>query len=255
MPENPELLNAVVENPDLDGPRLVYADWCATADEEDLRMRGELIRAQIDISHTSLGILNSGGAHTILLRIGELIERWAPVWAEPLRDHVLSSSFHRGFVGLVKMTAREFLANAETVFSRAPIQHLDLTGLADVNLRDLFTSPFLRRLRSLSLDRCGLESRDIPLLASSPSVITLRWLSLENNKLDLDGARALAAGPYLKLLRVARLSGNPVDPTEEIGIESGEVVGTWLPEAGEALEREFGPIRWLHWRHDNSRFD
>jgi|GEM_PF-7053816 len=255
MVENPELLKAVVERPDLDGPRLVYAAWCASVDEEDMRMRDELIRAQIDLSHTSLEILKRGGAYRLQLRIGELIERWAPVWAEPLRDHVLSSSFQRGFVGLVKMTAREFLANAETVFSRAPIRHLDLIGLADVNLRDLFTSPFLRRLRSLSLDGCGLESRDIPLLASSPSVISLRWLSLQDNKLDLDGARALAAGPYLKCLRVARLSSNPVDPTEEIGIESGEVVGTWLPEAGEALEREFGPIPWLHWRPDNSRFD
>lgn len=253
MVEQPDLLRAVVENPDLDGPRLAYADWCATIDEDDMRARAEFIRAQIQLLYTPAETLNTGGAYFAQRRIAELVDRWGETWAEPVRPFVTSYSFQRGFVGHVAMTARGFLENAERLFAVAPVRHLDLMDVRE--LRDsIASSPFLGRLTSLSLDGCGLASSDIRSLVSTPSLFALRWLSLRDNRLDLDGARAIAASPYLKMLRVVRFEGNPVDPFEELGLDGGVVVDTKLPESGVALEKEFGRLRWLHWSPENNRY-
>lgn len=253
MIEQPELLRAVVENPDLDAPRLAYADWCATIDEDDMRARAEFIRGQIDLLLTSPEILHSGGAHRLQRRVAELARTWQRVWSEPLLPDVASCAFQRGFIGHVKMSAVQFLENAERVFALSPIQHLDLTGVRE-RRDDVLASPFLGRLKSLSLDGCGLGAEDVQVIGSTPALLGLRWLSLRNNRLNLDGARAIAASPILKGLRVIQMTGNPVDPTEQLGIESGEVVHANLPESGEILEREFGPLPWLHWTRGASRF-
>jgi uncharacterized protein (TIGR02996 family) len=253
MVEQPDLLRAVVESPDLDAPRLAYADWCATIDEEDMRARAELIRAQIDLSLTPPDVVRTGGAHHLQRRIADLLARWSAVWSEPLRPYIESASYQRGFAGHVRMTGRGFLEYAERIFALAPVQHVDLTAVRDV--RDqLLASPYLGRLKSLSLDGCGLTADDMRAIGSTPALLGLRWLSLRNNNLDLDGSRAIAASPVLKGLRVIQLAGNPVDPSEELGVDGGEVVDTALPESGEILEREFGSLPWLHWTPGVSRY-
>lgn len=253
MVEQPDLLRAVVENPGLDAPRLAYADWCATIDEEDMRARAELIRAQIGLLLTSPEIVRGGGAYRRQRQVTALLSRWSDVWAEPLRPFVQSASFQRGFVGQVVMTAHQFLDSAGRLFELAPIQHVNLTAFRDLR-GELLASPFLGRLRSLSLDGCGLTADDMRALGSTPALLGLRWLSLRNNELDFEGARAIAASPIFKNLPVIELEGNPVDPREELGIEGGEVVDATLPESGRLLEREFGPLPWLHWTPDSSRF-
>lgn len=253
MVEQPELLRAVVAAPDLDAPRLAYADWCASIDQEDMRARAELIRGQIDLLLTPPEISRTGGDYRQRRRIADLLTQWSPVWSEPLLPYVASVTYQRGFIGQVSMSGRAFLDHAEQVFSLAPIQHLDLTGMREVRDRVL-ASPYLARLKSLSLDGCGLTAEDIRAIGAVPVLLRLRWLSLRDNELDLDGSRAIAASPILRGIPVIRLAGNPVDPSEELGIDSGEVVDTTLPESGRVLEQEFGPLRWLHWTPDNSRF-
>jgi uncharacterized protein (TIGR02996 family) len=254
MDQRAELLRAVIENPDEDSPRLAYADWCAAqTEEEGLQAHAEFIRLQLEIRATPLAVLLGGGKYFEQLRVHELVDRWGASWVGLLSPLVDGYRFHRGFVALVQMRARGFLQHASELFALAPIQHLDLTEGAEA-AGELFGMDALRRLRSLSMDRCGLTANHIRLLAAAPVLQGLRWLSLQDNELDYEAARILAGSPYLKDLRVMKLRGNPVDPTEELGYDGGEVVDTNLPEAGERLEKEFGRIGWLHWTPEDGRF-
>ena len=84
------------------------------------------------------------------------------------------------------------------------------------------------------------------LLADSPRVAKLRWLSLLNNHLGMKGAEALAASKNLPSLVYAEFGGNPVDPAEQLGIDSGIIVASAFPQAGMDLESRYGTLPWLH---------
>lgn len=245
MSEEETLRKAVLDDPDDDNPRLAYADWCGRQAEEPTQARAEFIRTQIKIARTDREILNRGGAYELQSRARELQDDYGDVWAAPLASVVEFYAFQRGFIGLVGMSARNFLAHAAQVFAAAPIQHLDLSGVREVN-EQLFTSPYLSKLRSLAMDRCGLYNIHLQMLAASPQAAPLRWLSVAENNLGMEGAEALAASAHLKALKYAEFAGNPVDPVEQLGMDSGVVVAAWLPPEGEALEKRHGHLPWLH---------
>lgn len=248
------LLTAVLEHPELDEPRLAYASWCEEQGGEAAKARAEFIRAQIAINRTSLEVLNRGGAQALQRRVDELWSAYGSVWAEELSHFVEGYTFVRGFIGLIKISARSLIQNAAAIEASAPIQHMDLTGVRDVS-EDLFMLPFLLKLHSLSMDNCGLYDFHLRLLADSPQVVRIGWLSVADNHLELGGAEALAESPNLKLLRFAEFRGNPVDPCEQLGWDSGVVVYAWLPPQGEQLEERYGYLPWLHRGGSFSRFD
>ena len=185
--------------------------------------------------------------HNLLGRIVELTESHARVWSAPVSRFVQDVWFHRGFVELVVLPARDFLDHADRLFSLAPIRHLDLTDVHDV-LDELFASEHLARIRSLGLSSCALGDADIEVLANSNHLGELWWLSLADNQIGLDGADALAKSKRLPKLKYVEFGANPVDPGEQFSHDSGFIVETWLPEEGEILERRHGHISWLHLR-------
>ncbi|MGA3242378.1 MAG: TIGR02996 domain-containing protein [Bryobacteraceae bacterium] len=248
------LLQAILEFPELDPPRLAYAAWCEEQGDEATKARGEFIRTQIAISQTSLEILNSGGAAGLQNRVKALLDTYGNTWAAPISPFVENYTFVRGFIGLIKLSARSLIDNAAAIFALAPVQHVDLTAVRDVS-EDLFAAQQLKKLHSLSMDSCGLYDFHVRLLADSPCVIRIGWLSLANNHLDLGAAEALAESRNLKLLRFAEFRGNPVDPCEQLGFDSGVVVYAWLPPEGEKLEERYGELPWLHRGGSFSRFD
>jgi hypothetical protein len=126
--------------------------------------------------------------------------------------------FRRGFPECVTVRAEDFLAHADTLFSRAPIQHLILTECgkpfarvmesshltrvrvldirAGCDVRALVRSPHLGGLKGLVLRFAGLESKEAAPLATAPTLAGLTTLDLYGNNLQPAGARALAASPY-----------------------------------------------------------
>jgi uncharacterized protein (TIGR02996 family) len=253
MTEEAALLRVVLDDPDADAPRLAYADWCGRQEGEAWIAREEFIRTQIRLDHTDPDLVRRGRTFGMQHRIGELSDRFGEAWAGPLAELVEGYSFQRGFIGLVKMRARSFLEHGERLFTLAPVQHLDLVGVRDVDEK-LFFSPLLGRLRSLSMNACGLHDLHLQMLAASPEVRNLRWLSVADNHLSLAAAEALAESKFLKGLRFAEFRSNPVDPTERLGMDSGILVSSWLPPEGKDLEQRFGPLAWLHKDLETSRF-
>lgn len=245
MQENFGLLDAVLQSPDADAPRTVYADWCTDEVDPAARVRAEFIRLQLEMERP--GALEPEMALRSSVRQRRLLSTWRDNWGEILGGRVGEFDFHRGFVELVVMSASEFLASARALFDVAPIRHLDITSLGDFPKR-FFDSDLLSRIRSLSMERCRLSDRDIVWLTESPHVRELRWLAIGENFIRMPGAEALASARSTTLpkLQFVRLFGNPVDPTERYSHDQGAIVDRWLPPEGQQLEDVHGRIEWLH---------
>jgi uncharacterized protein (TIGR02996 family) len=253
MNEEEALLQAVLEHPDEDGPRLAYAEWAESQTEESIRARAGFIRAQIAILRMDDAAIDRGESYRHETLSDRLRERYGVTWAGPIPAMAQNYAFGRGFVEYIRISARGFLDRAAELFAVAPIQHVDLTGVRDVT-EELFASPYLARLRSLSMDRCGLYDIHLQMLAASVGANNLGWLSVTNNNIDMDGIEAIPNSPYLKKLRYVDLEGNPVNPGERVATESGVVIESWLPEPGKELESRHGYLPWLHYEGAVTRF-
>src|SRR6516164_5178059 len=108
MPEADSFLQAIIDNPDDDAPRLVYADWL---DEHGDPERAEFIRVQCALAASTAG----GRGREFEMREVELLARHQEEWAAPVRGRVDGWTFRRGFVGRVRLDGERFAARAEEI--------------------------------------------------------------------------------------------------------------------------------------------
>src|SRR5262245_28400520 len=95
---------SILERPEDDGPRVVYADWLEEEGDAD---RAELIRLQCGAGDQE--------------RERELVTRFGPTWAGPLLRNIYNYTFRRGFVEEITVEAAMFLDLGERLFDAAPI--------------------------------------------------------------------------------------------------------------------------------------
>jgi uncharacterized protein (TIGR02996 family) len=205
MNDNDAFLQAILENPDDDPLRLIYADWL----EERGDPRGEFIRVQMALTAPNLDAMRS---RDLLLREMELRAKHEAEWLGPLRQHLKGWTFRRGFLDEVDMDTRAFLEHAPALFHAAPVRCLRARNTGRL-VRKLANCPLLARLRQLSFagglgSGCALGEHGLEVLARSPHLHSLRVLVLPEYTVDLEGVRALAAAPALAGLVHLRLSDN-----------------------------------------------
>jgi uncharacterized protein (TIGR02996 family) len=224
-------LQAVRENPDDDGPRLMFADWL----EEHGDIRGEFIHVQIELSRDDLP---ESRRAALQARERTLLEEHRRRWEQPLAGLVASCVFRRGFIDEVSLDAGAFLERAPLLFARVPIRtarlgraadlivelaysvHLErLTGLAlpsgpgalgPTGAWYLADSPHLAGLRSLDLATNALGDEGVALLAGARGLPNLVSLNLRGNLVTDAGAEMLAASPNLPALKILDLSENRI---------------------------------------------
>lgn len=228
------LLQAVVDAPTDDAPRLAYADAVAASDPE----RAELIRIQIALAQARR-------AHTVLDdgslgREFALIRAHGEAWAADVKPLVAKWQYLRGFVEVATLDAAAFLAHAAELYRCAPVLHLDLTGAAPV-AAPLFSSPHLARIESLKLAGNALGDAEAALLAGSPHLANLAWLDLSRNQIGAAGLEAIAASDRLPRLGYLGFAANAVDdPTpqhaDEYDAESA---------VAKQLQARYGRRAWL----------
>src|SRR5438132_860716 len=98
----------------------------------------------------------------------------------------------------------------------------------------------LDSLRSLDLSATGLDEVGLRVLASSPRLAGLRSLRLTGRQLGDDGARALAESPYLTNLTDLTLQGTDVGPEGAAALGRAYVVVGSADTGGRgASERAF----------------
>jgi uncharacterized protein (TIGR02996 family) len=222
MTHDEAFLAAIREQPDDDGPRLVYADWLDDHGQAD---RAEFIRVQCERARGVAG----PRAEALLHRAHELLRAHWEEWVGPLREAArpagrkfgekwLSggfdaeglSKFRRGFVDTLTLGTEEFLARTGVLARLVPLRHL-LLRRADPRADALAAAPYLHGLEILSF----VDYYDLPLtargaraLASSPHLGRLRNLYLLHNDLGDAGVQALAGAPWLRGLQTLVLAAN-----------------------------------------------
>jgi uncharacterized protein (TIGR02996 family) len=232
------LTAAVVADSLADEPRLAYADVVEGRDQE----RAAAIRMQVELTRRRAGhpARTRQPDGELSWRSHEKTSTRGLEWARSLRNLVSGYGFYRGFVESVRLDAAAFLKVAPRLYRLAPVLQLDLSGVAPV-ASQLFGSPHLRQIRTLSLLRNELGDAEAELIAASPHLPNLLWLDVGLNRIGAPGLEALAASPNLPRLEWLGFSVNAVeDPTPHHADEY---------DADSAVARElqarYGPRPWL----------
>jgi uncharacterized protein (TIGR02996 family) len=215
--EREAFLRAIVDDPDDDTPRLIYADWL----EERGDPQGEFIRVQVELYHRRRGSGRESTAHTgvpievLQTRAAELYLRHRAEWERPLTDlGVLSITWERGFPFHVKLSAGHFVVNGELLTTLAPITSATITNLPEPSSAAFAACPQLKKLTHLELCLGPVISDAVVRhLAASPNIDRLVHLDLAGTFLSDVGVRHLATSPHLANLTHLDLLGN------DIGVE------------------------------------
>jgi uncharacterized protein (TIGR02996 family) len=126
-PTNEALMQAILDAPEDDSLRLVYADWL---DEHGDAERAEFIRVQIELAtlprHERRAVLGK--------RAKELLARNEEEWVRPIRDRVVAWAFRRGFVSAVTVTYDAYMKYTFELVRLAPIERIQVeqTGSVDI---------------------------------------------------------------------------------------------------------------------------
>jgi uncharacterized protein (TIGR02996 family) len=198
-------LQDILEAPEEDTPRRIFADWLLDHHDPVSVARGELIHLQCELARLPVEAERRGG---LLQRERQLLEAHAREWGSPFgRLGCTCWEFRRGFVEGVGMPASAFLAQAAGLFRVGPVRELKLYQVGSL-LPEVAASSYLVRLRTLDLENNDLGDADVLALAGSAHLGELSTLLLWCNHLGDPGVQALVAGrlPRLRRLDLSRNS-------------------------------------------------
>lgn len=254
MSDNEALLAAILANPADDTARLVYADWLTENGQAD---RGEFIRIEIELAHTPpLTDEDERRRQVLHTRRSELLKVHKAAWLAPFLAQTRDTSFERGFVSSLSMSAQTFLHHAPAWFAITPLTRIKFTTCMvwdDGRLRrltePLLTSEYLMRLEAIDFERLQLNFMDVEQFAHLPDLTRLRELVLAWNTLGTDGARVVAGMPQLAKLESLDLVGNHITDAGGRAIAESPYLGN-LKE----LRITRNPIRKKSWAALENRF-
>lgn len=233
--EEEQLVAAIIANPDDDALRHRFADLAAERGDP----HAELVRVQFAELAT--------GDTSHLTRARELVHSH-PEWSAPLTAlGARDVKFTRGFPSEITIDLDPLLANANELFSLAPITTLRVRGGLAGRGAELASLPQLVKLTVLDLADQRFGDADFEALVKSSRLTRIRTLILHQNEISARGVDALAAATHtMPALTSVDLQLNPADPTDEAHFYN-ETDQEYLPTPeGKALETKYGRLRWLH---------
>jgi uncharacterized protein (TIGR02996 family) len=119
MATEESFLEAIAQEPDDDGLRLIFADWLEEQPDPATAARGQLIRVQCELVHTPEW---DERRPALLARERNLLSTYQYGWLGPLREHLKYWRFRRGLLEIVVLDARFFLAHFSDVFRLGPVR-------------------------------------------------------------------------------------------------------------------------------------
>ncbi len=146
MADEKQLFQAILDNPEDDTPRLVYADWL---EENDKTERAEFIRVQCELAKIPG---DHPGRMRLTMREDELLaecgEGWLASFPEWARSHL---RFNRGFVGSIRCVPENW-DDVVALTNQAPLRSITLKGICMGNISQLLNRPELSKCTSLHVD-------------------------------------------------------------------------------------------------------
>jgi uncharacterized protein (TIGR02996 family) len=224
-------LEQVLQDPDADEPRLIYADWL-----DDMGSpRGEFIRIQCELAATA----PKDQPHSLKLRENELLRENEKRWAGPVSQWVDRFTFHRGFIEFVDVNVVDFLTHAGSLIELTPVRtalisnaeehllefveckHLNrLTGigfpftfLSEDKLKLNHECEHFGNVTRLLLNNCALGDDAFARLVTSALMDQLKWLDVSQNGLTDRGIETLAISSDVSGLESLFISQNEISPT------------------------------------------
>jgi uncharacterized protein (TIGR02996 family) len=204
-------LASIIESPDDDVPRLIYADWL---EEHGQPERAEFIRVQCQLAR-----MGEDDPRRAALEELEraLLKQHQGDWAGPLPAPG-ECVFHRGFLAELDLTYAELGDAGAAALARsghlATLEVLTVAacGIEAVGAQALFASPLLRSLSTLHLTGNRLAEADVPALFAGWQLFRLTELSLQGTFIDVQD---LAGCRPLTQLQVLDLSENDLRINDE----------------------------------------
>jgi|GEM_PF-2621659 len=205
MNEHTAFINANIEDPEDDLPRLVYADWL----EEQGDPRGEFIRLQVQ--HAALPEYDPARVR-LEGRARQLLDAHIHTWTKPIGAKVQDLKFRRGFVESLTMRAKAFVERGEEVFQSTPIRWLRLVYFKK-QVKNLLESPNLRYIRSWDASRITIAPHELEALLASKRMTGLRELdlSLQNFRFHDSTATAFTKAKWVNQLTELNLYGVEIE--------------------------------------------
>ncbi|MBI1917087.1 MAG: TIGR02996 domain-containing protein [Planctomycetes bacterium] len=214
MTREDAFLEAIIEEPDDDGLRLIYADWL---EEHGGEARAEFIRVQIERARLPD---TDARQWDLAERERELLAEHEANWTAALRPFVRRCGFRRGFVEEITVNAQPLVYHAQTIFRLAPVRHLAVRGVMsfasqpDAAAR---TEPLLEfapdwRTIDLAYERIERKGLVLGLLARWDCFPALMGLNLEGNWLSRQSIEEFADSPLLGQLTSLGLAKNGFGP-------------------------------------------
>lgn len=232
MSTEAELFSAILERPDEDAPRLVYADYL---EERGRAARAELIRAQCALARLSRW---EPLASALRHRIRVLLAHNGAAWVRDLGtiEGVTWGAFERGFVSQISVLDLDSLAMvAPEVRAIAPVEHVSLlsdrflgegepepvelpwvrsvalTGamqLTPDELGQLMESGLAEGLQRLDLSGAGIENAGAEILAHATELANLEVLDLSECYVGQHGLEQLCGARHLGNLKELRFNSH-----------------------------------------------
>jgi uncharacterized protein (TIGR02996 family) len=193
----------ILENPDDDAPRLIFADWL---DDKGDPERAEFIRLQCALASEPAD--HPGRAEQERREV-ELLEAHRATWAGALLRHADEVRFRRGFIESVRMPLGRLLANADAIFSRHPVRMLSSQVAKADDVRRLAPQPQLTRLAVLNISSSMREAA-FRTLMESPHLGGLRGLAVHDSPIGTAGIQALLEASVLERLTHLDLSATAI---------------------------------------------
>jgi uncharacterized protein (TIGR02996 family) len=198
-------LQTILEQPEAESPRLVYADWL----EEQGEPLAELIRVQCQ---ALLLRENDPWRAQLGRRQEQLLEQFGSHWLGPVHELGLVGRFQRGLLEVTVTGVRMLLDVADRLFALPAVLHVNLRdGALDRDtLRALAKSPVFQRVRSLDLERSHVTNDGIQILCNSPFRGRLAKLKLGHTQISSKAVRLLVSAFDLSNLIELKLPFNGI---------------------------------------------
>jgi uncharacterized protein (TIGR02996 family) len=207
-------LEAIVDRPDDDAPRLIYADWL----EEHGDPQGTFIRLQCVLEQLAD---DDSRRQDFEEAAEDLLASHVEEWTASLKGTALQWRFRRGFVEWIAADGESFLTHMDSWFDALPLRGVQLHRLPPSALSVLVEKAPPARLESLDFQGHFLRDREVRELVASPLSRRLKALHLHGQGIETPGIRALTESAVMPQLRLLDLSGN-----QSIGDQAARVLAT-----------------------------
>ena len=183
-PEQAKLLRDVLERPDDDGARQVYADWLMERNDP----RGELILLQIQLAKDPK---SANAAQRASQLYDENYERWLEEIGWPEKS-LGRPRMRKGFLEKVDVLAQVLAPILENLFAREPVRALRIRSVKPASLLDdILSHPEMKRVEEIDFwGANSFSAAQAKKIASSPNLSGLRRLSLFATALGPKGVKA-----------------------------------------------------------------